>query len=691
MNLSICNLDSSMFVNGTTVPWAVQAIDSFCKEVSESDLKKSGLSSAPALAYYAKNVYDDSGDTTTVYVFDKNCIMPGGRDRIPGTGNINTFSSWCRLSGLLYDQRGLFGLSEIASFLLKPHRITICEFAFVLLAKQWIRVNKECFRPLLSVIDILTDDDGSFIQLLGDYTQQRKDIAKKIQSLFFKTAVGRELKSSDVVSFNRFDTLRNCLVQAGIMTDKNNGFKLTAEGKRILTDYRENESRIKGSGIANGVEFYEYMSSIANGAFSLIDEKNAAIYETLYPNLAKLALLYDSREYNTVPSSLPLAPRQRIFFGAPGTGKSYRIKGLTKNESVIRTTFHPDSDYSSFVGSYKPTMRSVPIRDLSGEVVKEGEIPVCENRIVYEFRDQAFLQAYIKAWSFLAESGDDGLIKKQYLIIEEINRGNCAQIFGDIFQLLDRNKRGFSEYPVTADHDIQVHLKEAFSTVSSFPKYINSFYPDQFGDVSDRVHSGEVLVLPCNLYIWATMNTSDQSLFPMDSAFKRRWEQEFVKIDYNDASTFILKIGEERFNWDSVLHALNRFIEETDHSAHKVLGNRFVQTRFGSTIEYSSFRDKVLFYLFNDVFKDDDSFAEKFFAGRKGYLFFEDLYENDDVQISIDFIKSLLAEDSAYKSVRESSEDSSDSLEEDNESSPSGVDSSVEEDTTTQVDSEDES
>lgn len=130
---------------------------------------------------------------------------------------------------------------------------------------------------------------------------------------------------------------------------------------------------------------------------------------------------------------------QQIFYGAPGTGKSHIIKEQTKGEDVIRTTFHPDTDYSTFVGTYKPTTEFAPVLAIIGD--KAVETGREEKRISYEFVCQAFLQAYITAWKKVAEAKGDAP-KKQFLVIEEINRGNCAQIFGDLFQLLDRNDFG---------------------------------------------------------------------------------------------------------------------------------------------------------------------------------------------------------------------------------------------------------
>lgn len=154
-----------------------------------------------------------------------------------------------------------------------------------------------------------------------------------------------------------------------------------------------------------------------------------------------------------------LMPLQQIFYGAPGTGKSFKIKRDTKNQSKIRTTFHPDSDYSIFVGCYKPTMNEDVKYD------KEGNEKSCTKQIEYAFVAQAFLKAYVKAWKFYC-SAEDGIAKAQYLIIEEINRGNCAQIFGDLFQLLDRNEDGYSTYPIVADTDIQRYLSKEFEKVN---------------------------------------------------------------------------------------------------------------------------------------------------------------------------------------------------------------------------------
>lgn len=505
-------------------------------------------------------------------------------------------------------------------------------------------------------------------------------------------------------------------------------------------------------------------------------------------------------------------PLQQIFYGAPGTGKSYTINRETKGRMTFRTTFHPDSDYSTFVGAYKPVMeevetRVVPVVLSNGAAFDQNCGTLKERRISYKFVKQTFMKAYIAAWrafinnsnvtittqtpSPLSLSSDDQTwileevtndkvlytkeeiisveeyrkevlgywgnmpdpdekgkmkltpfdhykatacvwyrekhgknhsadecwkaimnvleaggvieatpnsqtysislrgdklvvvtrnnktyretIKKSFenaetdssvhkriakelkdrfdandfdnaweqlkkavnevevpesinttevppvfLIIEEINRGNCAQIFGDLFQLLDREK-GFSQYPIHADEDIRKcllsqHTDEdpsfgvnGLELTSEQKTLINSIL-DCEDDVADKIAHGEVLVLPPNLYIWATMNTSDQSLFPIDSAFKRRWDWVYVPISKgvdekgNDLNWNIV-IGEKSYDWWDFLEAINDDIGTETSSEDKKLGFFFCKADENNIISVEKFVSKVLFYLWNDVFK----------------------------------------------------------------------------------------
>jgi hypothetical protein len=234
-----------------------------------------------------------------------------------------------------------------------------------------------------------------------------------------------------------------------------------------------------------------------------------------------------------------------------------------------------------------------------------------EEKIAYEFIEQAFLKAYIKAWEFYAQT-KEGNTEKQFLVIEEINRGNCAQIFGDLFQLLDRNEQGFSDYPISADSDMRKQLAKAFAGVkfsAELKDLLNSCYRDGHSkDYAQQVLDGKILLLPNNFYIWATMNTSDQSLFPIDSAFKRRWDWKYMPIskgvdkDGNEMNWSIV-IGEKSYDWWEFLTAINEVIGTETQSEDKKLGFFFCKADANDEISVDKFVNKVLFYLWNDVFK----------------------------------------------------------------------------------------
>jgi hypothetical protein len=314
-------------------------------------------------------------------------------------------------------------------------------------------------------------------------------------------------------------------------------------------------------------------------------------------------------------------PLQIIFYGAPGTGKSHEIKEKTKGKSVIRTTFHPDSDYSTFVGAYKPTMEDaetmvVPVVVNNGISLQEKGIFI-EKRIVYKFIMQAFLKAYLGAWKKYADRKSDE-VEPQFLVIEEINRGNCAQIFGDLFQLLDRNDEHFSEYPIESDTDLQKEIERAFKEHKNYKlehdieveDIIEDYTSNYDSTLSEDIQHGRVLLLPPNLYIWATMNTSDQSLFPIDSAFKRRWEWVYQPID-TAKETWYVKVGENHYSWTAFLNKVNDELLTDETAEDKHLGFYFckaTEKKAGTetkpnVITAETFVGKVLFYLWNDVFK----------------------------------------------------------------------------------------
>lgn len=322
-------------------------------------------------------------------------------------------------------------------------------------------------------------------------------------------------------------------------------------------------------------------------------------------------------------------PLQQIFYGAPGTGKSHEVKKQTGELSVdeedrdlpnvFRTTFHPDTDYASFVGCYKPSMRK------TGKKHQVDGKDVDDEEIIYEFVPQTFADAYVYAYKNPTEP--------TYLVIEEINRGNCAQIFGDLFQLLDR-KNGVSEYRIKADKDLAKFLNE------------------ELGKDADGIKDGK-LRLPANLNILATMNTSDQSLFPIDSAFKRRWDWVYTPIaqgkdKYGKSLEWQIE-GQGENSWWTFIQGINEVIDQTTHSEDKKLGFFFCKDQNG-VIKKETFVNKVVFYLWNDVFKvygfKSEIFDKKGKDDKKEKITFKSFYK-DDGSVNEDtmsvFVKNVMA------------------------------------------------
>ena len=411
----------------------------------------------------------------------------------------------------------------------------------------------------LAILDALFKEDGVAVNTITQIWNARKDVPKKngeIDNRFYFNNLLKDIEFKDHngnIQTTKF-TIRNYL--AGGFSNLN--IKKALDG---IFDIRiNNVTEPYDDGKEDGLEDIALSSSESYDEFS----------------------------------------RQIIYYGAPGTGKSHsvkcEIKAWEEKGRVVRTTFHPDSDYSTFVGAYKPTTESVQRYDIYNKPMTKDGQPVMEQIITYEFVAQAFLQAYIDAWKNREEP--------EFLIIEEINRGNCAQIFGDLFQLLDRGDDGYSEYSVRADKDLQKHLTNAFADV------VLDDYP--------KVKSGEVLILPKNLYLRATMNTSDQSLFPIDSAFKRRWDWKYVPIakgnDNGVELDWVIAIDSEKYDWWTFIETVNKHIFGTTNSEDKQFGFFFCKAK-DNIIDAETFVGKVIFYLWNDVFKDygfdDPIFVDK--------------------------------------------------------------------------------
>ena len=607
------------------------------------------------------------------------------------------------------------------------------------------------------------------------------------------------------------------------------------------------------SGIAKSAKF-TIRNYLAGGYSDLhIKKSENGIFDVWITNALKPYNDEKEKGREIIDTDLKNQSLQQIYYGAPGTGKSHEINRLTEGKEVIRTTFHPDSDYSTFVGAYKPIMKEVDVQVVP--VVVDNGIALKpsgtykEKRITYQFVKQAFLKAYLSAWKKYADScticctptvrefdtgngryvinsvgvydltlsrefsfpksvvlkewpnlwnngvfgvptgpqsgksvqhaianwisdkidactqdnfeegwqklvdtvrakghvdvqktqtyiisgvtddnetltinveargkkratlqrkfneydeakasklektlidilkgysndfdeawerlkhdvdkgtspevkdESDGQIDPQFLVIEEINRGNCAQVFGDIFQLLDRADNGFSVYPIEADSDLRDAIKIAFEEEDEYllPNDIDiegviEYTSNYDATLSEDVQEGRVLLLPPNLYIWATMNTSDQSLFPIDSAFKRRWEWVYTPIAQGkDEKGKLLRWqieGQGDNSWWTFIQGINEVIDVTTHSEDKKLGFFFCKAK-DSVVKKETFVNKVVFYLWNDVFKvygfKSEIFDKKGKGDKTEKITFKSFY-NDDGSVNEEtmsvFVKNVMA------------------------------------------------
>ncbi len=336
------------------------------------------------------------------------------------------------------------------------------------------------------------------------------------------------------------------------------------------------------------------------------------------------------------PANSIMEPRNLIFFGAPGTGKSHQLNKLAKEafgDSVRRVTFYPDYTYSQFVGCFKPVTKYQYVPN-DGRSEKERASAISDDNacpsqndagehmeayISYEFVPGPFLETYMQA----VQNRDEDFL----LIVEEINRANPAAVFGDVFQLLDRDSDGRSEYEVAVPREMRSYF-ETF-----LPEYTTTAHisdPAKLLSERDRLTRETArLSLPPNMYIWATMNSADQGVFPMDTAFKRRWDFRYIGID--DGEDAVVTVGDEkkqlnevvvswgkdgahRANWNTLRKAINNFLSnDVKVNEDKLLGPFFVGPASLTEARFAgAFKDKVLLYLYEDACKTKHSkvFAE---------------------------------------------------------------------------------
>ncbi len=380
------------------------------------------------------------------------------------------------------------------------------------------------------------------------------------------------------------------------------GYK--AGDKTVLVAYLTGTRQINSSASISSrwIEWEPFYDTYKNGV-SLWSKKGISYLGVTADNLGLMITALATRSLDgctvNVSPATPARFRQAIYYGTPGGGKSHRAKEATAGMAVYRVTFHPDTDYASFVGAYRP-------------------VPRQEGGISYEFVPQTFLNAYVNAWERLLEGNEQPVC----LLVEELNRGNCAQIFGDLFQLLDRGGNGYSEYSIIASAEMARYLKDRLG-----PRFEQ--YYGRIRENSDLLAGGAAtipawsgcgddvrLCLPPNMSIICTMNTSDQSLFPMDSAFKRRWDWEYVPVDYaNSDSRFVIAIDDtHKYSWPGFLKRINAIIYDVTRSEDKQMGNFFVKGDENSEIGCSQFVSKVMFYLWSEICKDNPKARKRIFS-----------------------------------------------------------------------------
>ncbi len=355
-----------------------------------------------------------------------------------------------------------------------------------------------------------------------------------------------------------------------------------------------------GIGVAMRKVIADYLESCDEVDFHAGDDPLWALRELVGLRSQKGALPYAEPELSATVSE----PHNLIFFGAPGTGKSFKLQELAEEnfseDNIRRVTFHPDYTYAQFVGCFKPFIE--PEID---EGSPASAIEFAPGSIGYKFVPGPFINTYVDA----LRHPDQNYL----LVIEEVNRANPAAVFGDVFQLLDRKKDGTSEYSVVTSEDLRWHMFKQWKS------YLNSIKPEERNGVLYSLDDPEAeklassISLPPNMYIWATMNSADQGVFPMDTAFKRRWDFRYRGINEGSSELdgIAVPVGEpaRMVSWDALRRGINKVLLDAGVNEDKLLGPFFVSpSRLRDTAHFTQiFMDKVLLYLFEDAVKTKKS------------------------------------------------------------------------------------
>lgn len=308
--------------------------------------------------------------------------------------------------------------------------------------------------------------------------------------------------------------------------------------------------------------------SIYNFKFLESNKPEVPILETLFEGKNHQIIATSEENTDTFSKEEVKKPEMtfngynKIIYGAPGAGKSASVSEIV-GKNFIRTVFHPETQYSDFIGCLKPH------KDNSS------------GSITYSFRKGPFIKILEEALLHPE--------KQHFLVIEELNRANTAAVFGEIFQLLDRDNSGKSEYPTfIQDEDLYDALKE------------------KLGSDNELIKKRE-LIIPSNLSIIATMNSSDQAVFPLDTAFKRRWIFEYLPIDFKNCATGKVPINHAdlpNVEWKTLAQTINTVLIQLKVVEDKLIGPWFIKD--SDLVEGQAkltFIGKICSYLWDDALK----------------------------------------------------------------------------------------
>jgi hypothetical protein len=433
------------------------------------------------------------------------------------------------------------------------------------------RYNKVlCFSRNIDILDLLIDKDDVFLKILINWALKKDvdqaDFEKEVDLIKMFTYLSEEaiyrLRTEDEndIKFMNVGIYQQLSNQDEAVSLKDRIESIGAI--RILKEALLDNLNHFIYANRDGVHKKEGVNSELLRAYS----ERVSTYLELTDVKIVISENHTAQEDTTEESTTSIdLPYNRIVYGAPGTGKSYKLEEDRKDQtfaSFERVTFYPNYSYSQFVGTYKP-------------------VPIDDEKISYKYVPGPFVRILIKALNNPSQN--------YLLLIEEINRANVSSVFGDIFQLLDRSSDGSSQYTIAISNDLKEHLNEELRD-----------------EIKDSVSE---LYIPKNLYIWSTMNSADQGVFSLDSAFKRRWSFEYTSVNngVTEMKNPIVEIySGKRIHWNDLRMAINKNLSTKEISINedKLIGPFFLkENELNEEAFDKSFKNKLLMYLYEDVLK----------------------------------------------------------------------------------------